>query len=156
MKKLLCLFFLILISSQKLTAQDVIRQKPCDNPLIAAQADSIKGVYVQKGFAVLRESSVTMESEYEVPVILPLAEGSWYEFIFIGDVSSRLFEVRMYDWEEKQVVYQKKTTGDQNANIIDFSYIPQSSEQYMIKPLQINKKKKNDLCGYVILMKRVK
>lgn len=153
---LFSVLLLILLTSNNLAAQDVIRQKPCNNPAIIMQADSIKDIYAKKGFAVVREASVSMESEYEVPVIVPLAEGSWYQFVFIGDISSKLYEVRMYDWSEKQVVYQRKMWGDQEGNIIDFSYIPTASEQYMIKPLQVNKKKKDNLCGYVILMKRVK
>jgi hypothetical protein len=155
-QKLFAVLLIITCSFNKLFSQDVIRQKPCNNPIISAQADSIKDLYAKQGFAVVRESSVSMESEYEVPVILPLAEGSWYQFVFIGDISSKLYEVRMYDWSEKQVVYQKKNWGDQDANIINFSYIPPSSEHYMIKPLQVNKKKKEELCGYVILMKRMK
>ena len=57
---------------------------------------------------LLKEASVTMQSEYELPVIVPLTQGSWYQFIFVGDYTSKLYEVRMYDWDEKMVVYQKK------------------------------------------------
>lgn len=94
-----------------------------------------------------------MESEYEMPVIVPLTEGSWYQFVFIGDMSSKLYEVRMFDWNEKQVVYQKKYWGDVDGNVISYSYIPQFSEYHMIKPVQVNNKKK-ELCGYVMLLKK--
>jgi hypothetical protein len=46
--------------------------------------------------------------------------------------------------------------GDVDGNIISFSYIAPFSEYHMIKPVQVNKKKKKDLCGYVMLLKRVK
>jgi hypothetical protein len=91
-----------------------------------------------------------------MPVVVPLQQGSWYQFVFIGDVSSRLYEVRMYDWDEKQVVYEKKMWGDVDGNIIAFSYIPKFSEFHMFKPVQQNKKKKKDLCGYVMLLKKVR
>ncbi len=96
-----------------------------------------------------------MESEYEMPVVVPLTQGSWYHFVFIGDITSKLYEVRMFDWDEKQVVYLKKQWGDVDGNVIDYSYIPKQSEYHMIKPVQVNKKKKK-LCGYVILLKKTK
>ncbi len=99
-------------------AQKVIRQSPCLSPAILMQADSIKQFLSKQGFTVVKEASMQMVSEYEMPVIVPLTEGSWYQFVFIGDAGSRLYEVRMYDWNEKQVVYQKKYWGDVDGNII--------------------------------------
>jgi hypothetical protein len=137
-------------------SQDVIRQQVCNSPEIKHQADSLKQLYAKDGFVVLKEASITMESEYEMPVIVPLQEGSWYQFVFIGEPTSRLYEVRMYDWSEKQVIYQKKMWGDVDGNIITYSYIPRNSEYHMMKPVQVNKKKKKELCGYVILLKKSK
>ena len=90
-----------------------------------------------------------------MPVIVPLNQGSFYQFVFIGDITSKLYEVRMYDWEERQVAYEKKQWGDVDGNVISYSYIPQFSEYHMMKPVQVNKKKKN-VCGYVMLLKKVK
>jgi len=149
------IFFFLFFSSTQVNAQDVIRQQACQSPSIAHQADSIKQELAKQGFIVVKEASMEMESEYEMPVIVPLAEGSWYQFVFIGDITSKLYEVRMYDWNEKQVVYQKKMWGDVDGNVISYSYIPRFSEYHMIKPVQVNKKKKG-LCGYVMLLKKVK
>ena len=157
MKPFFLFFFLFAVwASGPLRAQDVIRLQECNNPAIKQQADSLKRIYLNDGFQVVREASITMESEYEMPVVVPLQQGSWYQFVFIGDLTSRLYEVRMFDWEEKQVVYQKKMWGDVDGNIIAFSYIPKFSEFHMFKPVQQNKKKKKDLCGYVMLLKKVK
>jgi len=145
----------LLLTGTQSSAQNVIRQASCADSSILYQADSIKQELFKQGFIVVKEASMTMESEYEMPVIVPLTEGSWYQFVFIGDVSSKLYEVRMYDWDEKQVAYQKKQWGDVDGNVISYSYIPKISEYHMIKPVQVNKKKKN-LCGYVILLKKVK
>lgn len=136
-------------------AQD-IRQQPCSNESIIRQADSIKNELSKQGFEIVKEASMTMESDYEMPVIVPLTQGSWYQFVFIGDISSKLYEVRMFDWNERQVVYQKKMWGDVDGNVISYSYIPQFSEYHMIKPVQVNKKKKKDLCGYVMLLRKTK
>ena len=156
MKKHLLFWLLSLFAISPIFSQGVIRVQECNNPDIRRQADSLKQIYARDGFQVIKETSIAMESEYEMPVVVPLQEGSWYQFVFIGDYTSRLYEVRMYDWEEREVVYQKKLWGDVDGNIIAFSYIPKSSEFHMFKPVQQNKKKKKDLCGYVMLLKKVK
>ena len=136
------------------SSQEVIRIKECNNEGIKLQVDSLKQLYSKDGFVVLKEASITMESEYEMPVIVPLQQNTWYQFVFIGEPSSRLYEVRMFDWNEKQVVYQKKMWGDVDGNIISYSYQPRFSEFHMMKPVQVNKKQKRNLCGYVMLFKK--
>ena len=134
-------------------SQEVIKQQSCDGNPYQATVDSLKQYFSAQGFTVLREASMTMESEYEMPIVLPMTQGTWYQFVFIGDPSSRLYEVRMYDWSERQVVYKKNLWGDVDGNIISYAYIPKGSEYHMIKPVQVNKHKKK-LCGYVLLLKR--
>ena len=134
---------------------NVIKAQAC-NELIARQVDSLKKLYSDDGFMLLKEASITMESEYEMPVIVPLTQGSLYQFVFIGDYSSRLYEVRMFDWNEKQVVFKQKKWGDIDGNIISYEYQPQFSEFHMMKPVQVNKQKKKNLCGYVMMFKKVK
>jgi hypothetical protein len=146
---------MMLLSHQILRAQEVIRPEACDSNPYQIQIDSLKSLFNSKGFIVLREASISMQSEYEMPIVVPMSQGAMYEFVFIGDPSSRLYEVRMYDWNEKQVIYKKNMWGDVDGNIISYSYIPQFTENHMIKPVQVNKTKKK-LCGYVILLKKVK
>ena len=143
------------IFSSPLSAQEMIKQESCDIKSYLTEIDSLKSFFSSKGFIVLKEASMAMESAYEMPIIVPMTQGALYEFIFIGDPSSRLYEVRMYDWDEKQVVYKKNNWGDLDGNIISYTYIPQFSEYHMIKPVQVNKSKKK-LCGYVMLLKKVK
>lgn len=154
MKKLI--FFSILIFSlcSISWSQDVIRVQSCNDPFISKQVDSLKTQYASEGFVLLKEASIAMESEFEMPVVVPLTQGSWYQFVFIGEYSSKLYEVRMYDWNERQVVFQQKRWGDVDGNIISYSYIPKFSEFHMMKPVQVNKKKKKNLCGYVMLFKK--
>ncbi len=155
-KRILTTLLISSLFGSTATAQDVIRQAPCSNELITHQVDSIKNEFSEKGFVVVKEASITMESEYEIPVVVPLTAGTWYQFVFIGEITSKLYEVRMFDWNERQVVYQKKMWGDVDGSVISFSYIPPFSEYHMIKPVQVNKKKKKGLCGYVMLLKKVK
>lgn len=154
MMKTTILSIMLFLLGHTLNAQEVIRVQQCNNSFIQHQVDSLKELYAKDGYVVLKEASITMESEYEMPVIVPLQQRNLYQFVFIGEPTSRLYEVRMFDWNEKQVVYQKKMWGDVDGNIISYAYIPQFSEYHMMKPVQINKQKKKNLCGYVMLLKR--
>ncbi|MBK6937729.1 MAG: hypothetical protein IPH18_13220 [Chitinophagaceae bacterium] len=135
-------------------SQETIRMQSCSNDFISHQVDSLKNRYGSDGYVLLKEASINMESEYEMPVIVPLNEGSWYQFVFIGDYSSRLYEVRMYDWKERMVVFRQNRWGDVDGNVISYTYVPKFSEFHMMKPVQINKQKKKNLCGYVMLFRR--
>ena len=160
MKKHIALLTTLITLIQVVTAQDIIRQRPCDISTIKSQVDSIKVEFKKTGYTLMREASIAMESEYEMPVIVPLNDGSWYHIVFIGDKTSKLLELRMFDWQEKQVIYQKSKNDNivdgngNNSNILDYIYAPKFSEYHMIKPVQINKKQKKDLTGYIMLFKR--
>jgi hypothetical protein len=157
MKKSLLLLGAFAFFSQAGFAQkdkDIIRLQSCSNTSISLQVDSLKELYGKQGYLLLKEASINMESEYEMPVIVPLSQGSWYQFVFIGDYSSKLYEVRMYDWQERQVIFRQKRWGDVDGNVIVYSYVPEMSEFHMMKPVQVNKQKKKNICGYVMLFKR--
>ena len=153
---ILLLFVLPCFTAKAQKGDDVIRQVSCFDATLKSQADSLKLLLYKQGFVVVREATMTMESEYEMPIIVPLNEGSWYHVAFIGDMSSKLYEVRMYDQDDKQVVYQKHFGDGMESNVINYSYIPKFSEYHMIKPVQVSKKKKKNLCGYFIIFKKVK
>lgn len=153
------IFIFLLVFGFSVKAQrgdDVIHQVSCFDASLKAQADSLKQVLAQQGFIVVREATMTMESEYEMPIVVPLAEGTWYHIAFIGEVQSRLCELRMFDNDDKQLVYKKQYGEGMESNIISYSYIPKFSEYHMIKPVQINKKKKKGICGYFIIFKKIK
>ncbi len=147
---LLLLLFLIAFTYKSL-CQDIIAQKPCENEFISHQADSIKIFFSKNGYDVAKETSITMESSYEMPIIVSLRKNTAYQFVFIGDVSSTLYEVTVYDWEEDQIFHEKKLAKDAEGNITNARIIPSKSEFHMIKVLQVNKKRKKDLCGYVAI-----
>ena len=151
--------FFLLITAFNLPAfgqnQNLIRQVSCFDTTLKLQADSLKNILFRQGFVVVKEATMGMESEYEMPVIVPLKEGTWYHVAFIGDMTSKLYEVRMYDFDERQVVYQKHFGHGMESNIISYSYIPKFSEYHMIKPVQVNKVKKKNICGYIILFKKI-
>lgn len=156
MKNRIPFIIILLIYTHTVVAQQVIRQETCTAAELDHAADSIRLKLEADGFIQVKFSTMKMESGYEMPVIVPLTEGSWYHIVFIGTPSSRLYELRMYDWQEVQVVYEKQLATDEKGNIISFSYIPKASEYHMIKPVQLNKKIKKGLCGYMMLFRKVK
>ncbi len=155
MKKIIISFILcFVIISSTFSQAKVQTMGHFDNPDIIRQADSLKAEFTKQNFVLAKESTMNMESEYEVPIVVPLKEGTWYRIIFIGDYTSKLYEVRMYDGNEKKVVYQKKMWGDVDGNIINYDYIPRFTEYHMIKPVQVNKKKKQ-VGGYFMIFKKL-
>ena len=147
---------MLFVTSASFSQSNVIRVKSCDDGLITRQVDSLKNLYSTDGYVLMKEASISMESEYEMPVVVPLNQGSLYQFVFIGEYSSRLYEVRMFDWNEKQVFYKQNKWGEIDGNIISYAYQPRFSEFHMMKPVQVNKQKKKNLCGYVMMFKKVK
>lgn len=148
------IFLLLIYSSGNAFAQDVIKQRPCESAEIRLQADSIKAEFAKNGFIVAKENSITMESAFEMPVIVPLTRGTWYQVVFIGEKSSKLHELRIFASDDRKIASELNRGKDLNGHIISYPFIPQSSEYYMIKLLQINKQLK-EMCGYVMLLKKV-
>ena len=153
MKKATSLFLFCVLISTTLFSQGVIRLQPCNNMFIEKQADSIKQLVTKEGFILLKESSITMETEYEMPIVVPLQRGSLYHFVFIGEPGAKLYEVRMFDWGENQVLQDNKTAKE--GNIVAFSHVPEATELHSFRVLQSNEQKKKGLCGYVMLFKKI-
>lgn len=85
------LLFSFSAKSQK--PSDIIHEVSRFDSTLKTQADSLKMVLYQQGFVVVREATMMMENEYEMPVLVPLNEGISYQIAFIGDMSSKLYEV---------------------------------------------------------------
>ena len=82
-KPILFLATLALLSTTAFSQKnEVIRLQSCSNDMISKQVDSLKGLYGDQGYVLLKEASISMESEFEMPVIVPLTQGSWYQFVF--------------------------------------------------------------------------
>ena len=117
--------------------------------------DSIKKLYSDGGFILVKEASVYMPNNYETTIFLPLREGTWYKFIFVGDKTSKTLQQRLYDFSEKKVIIlNQKPNIDDEGNVVQFDYIPKFTEFHSLKSLQINKRKKN-IGGYFLLFKKV-
>lgn len=147
------LYLIILMLPFQLVAQSITKD-PCSIGSILQQADSIKEHYSKEGFTVLREASISMDSEYELPILMPMKQGEPYEIVFIGDARSNICEVKMYDYKEEQVVYQRKKEGEPDQHIIQYGYRPKTSEYHLIKPVQVNDQQKKNLCGYIIFLRK--
>ena len=98
MKKYYLVFLTLMLSILSANSQsNVIKLQSCNDQLISHQVDSLKKFYSDEGFVLLKEASITMESEFEMPVIVPLTQGSLYQFVFIGDAwRGHAFVCRVY------------------------------------------------------------
>jgi hypothetical protein len=117
------------------------------------QADSISSRFIANGYTLVQETPVTMKSETELPVIVNMKQGDWYQVVFIGDKRSKTSEVRMYDYDENQVAY-KKNLVDKDGNVITYSYVPRDSEYHLIRPVQYTDNHKRILNGWFMLLQK--
>jgi hypothetical protein len=122
--------------------------------ILHTQADSLKKIFAADGFLILREATIAMISQYEKPVVVSFKAGTLYRVCFIGDQTSRIYELRMYDWEERKMVHLRQKPKDEHGNLIIYDYVPHFTELHMIKPIQINRKSKN-IKGYMMLFKKI-
>jgi hypothetical protein len=116
------------------------------------QIDSLKNLYRKSGFALVKESMLDMYNNYESAIIMPLKEGTWYRAVFIGSKSSKVYQVRLFDYEDKKVITANQKPKDEEGNIVSFDYIPKFTEFHAMRILQINKVFKKPF-GYILLFK---
>lgn len=145
------LLVFVFFSINHLKAQEVIRQAPCFDAMMKKQADSLIASMALQGFKMVKEAAMPMENRFEMPVLLPVTAGTSYRVAFIGDVKATLYEVRMYDDAEQELVYKKQ--GIEN-NIISYSFIPNSTEYHLIKPVQAGKRRIKKFCSFILIFRK--
>ncbi len=152
MKKLITLAAITLASLVAFTtvAQPLVKKMALDNNYILTQADSVKNAFEKDGFILSKSSSMIMESNNELPVILSLTAGTNYRIVFIGENTSSISEMKLMDWNDKQVAY-KKNNGENN--VIAYDYKTDVTGYHMIKPVQTNSNS-NQLSGYFMIFKK--
>ena len=150
-RNIFVLLVFVFFSINHLKAQEVIRQAPCFDATMKRQADSLITSMSLQGFKMVKEAAMPMENRFEMPVLLPVTAGTSYRVAFIGDVKARLYEVRMYDDAEQELVYKKQ--GIEN-NIISYSFIPNSTEYHLIKPVQAGKRRIKKFCSFILIFRK--
>jgi hypothetical protein len=118
------------------------------------QVDSLRKLFTGNGFTMVQEARVAMTSEYELPVIVPLKEGNLYQVVFIGDTRSNTYEVRVFDYNEKEIAYRKSAAEEADQNIVTYAFQAKMSEYHMIRPMQVNYMRDKNLCGYFMLLRK--
>jgi hypothetical protein len=152
MKKLFTLaaFTVASLLALNTVAQPLVKNIAADNAYILTQADSVKSAFEKDGFVLSKSSAMRMESNNELPVILSLTAGINYRIVFIAENSSSSCEMKLMDWNDKQVAFKKKNGEN---NIIAYDYTSNATEYHMIKPMQTNNNN-NQLGGYFMIFKK--
>jgi hypothetical protein len=152
--RLTAVLLLLLTTYASSTFSQRPEQPACVRVSYQFQVDSLKQSLASQGFILLKEASITMESEFEMPVAIQLEEGSRYHFIFLGDPASLEYQVTMFDWKERMVFCKKYQRETADGNIIDCSFEPAASKYHVFRPLQVSSEKPKGLCGYVLMFKK--
>src|SRR5688500_9460947 len=91
---------LLLTTYASYTFSQEVQKPPCVRAAYQLQVDSLKQSLASRGYCLMKEASITMESAYEMPVIMQLEQGNMYHFVFIGDPASMEYQVTMFDWKK--------------------------------------------------------
>jgi hypothetical protein len=155
MRYFILLFSFIIVSAtqQNIYAQLKIATGSCKDSILLFQADSIRQGLSELGFKFAAEWFISMESQYEQPIYLPLQKGLFYHIVFIGEQSSRRRELSFYDGENRKLLGDVK--GIREDNVIRFGHVPQTTEYFTATLLQVNSKKK-DICGHLMIFKKIR
>lgn len=122
----------------------------CIDKDIRAQAEQIKHDFRTQGLEVFKDAMLSMTPKEPYPVAVPLEQGKMYQLIFIGskDASKIYFEL----FNEKDHKLVEKTLDDpEHSNFIVYSFIPQTSDIYLIVITQ-KIKGRRETCGSFTIM----
>ena len=152
--KLTAALILLLTTYASTTFSQDIQKPPCVRPAYQVQVDSLKQSLASRGYCLMKEASITMESTYEMSVVMQLEQGNMYHFVFIGDPASMEYQVTMFDWKERMVFCKKSQRQAADGNIMYCSFEPEASKQHIFRPLQVTTAESKTLYGYVLMFRK--
>jgi len=115
--------------------------------------DSLKKINTEDGFKLVKEAPLSMLSDIEIAVLLPLVKDKSYRFVFIGDDNAMSNEIRLYDHSNRQVLFQKNHWQEHTLHITQCNLRSRESDYHLLKPIQISQWKKK-LNAYLLLMEK--
>ena len=119
----------------------------------ASFLDSLKKDNADQGFRLVKEAPISMISDVEMAVLLPLEKDKWYRFIFIGDDLAQGNEIRLYDHSNRQVYFQKNSWEETGLHFSQCNLRARESDYHLLKPTQISQWKKK-LHAYLLLLEK--
>jgi len=120
---------------------------------LASFLDSLKKYNADQGYKLVKEAPLSMLSDVEMAVLLPLEKDKWYRFIFIGDNLAEGNEIRLYDHSNRQVLFQKNHWEENGLHITQCNLRARESDYHLMKPTQISQWKKK-LHAYLLLLEK--
>lgn len=124
------------------------------NKPLSVILDSLKKSYAEQGFKIIKEAPLSMLSDIEIAVLLPLNKDKWYRFVFIGDRYAQGNELRLYDHSNRQVAFLKSHWDDSTIHMTQCNFRARESDYHLLKPTQISQWKKK-LKAYLVLMEKI-
>lgn len=115
--------------------------------------DSLKKNNAEQGYRLVKEAPISMLSDIEMAVLVPLEKDKWYRFIFIGDDLAQGNEIRLYDHSNRQVYFQKNSWEENELHLTQCNLRARESDYHLLKPTQISQWKKK-LHAYLLLLEK--
>lgn len=123
----------------------------CIDKNLRLQADEIKQHYVQQGFTVYRDAMVGMQSMSPFPIVVQMSKGQLYQIIFVANQNASKQSIDIYNGRDQKIDEKKATRNREQPNYIQFTFIPEQTDNYLFVLMQ--KWKAKDICGSFTILK---
>jgi hypothetical protein len=147
--KCVLLIFLVFAMQFVVLAQSA---ESVHNQIFRTKINELYAKYKTEGFVTFKRGDIKMERNMEMPVHLTLTEGSWYEFIVVGDPEASKFEMKLGMAGIGDIITDKFRNNRTGEFWTTFSFICPRSGSYLMTFFQRGHTKK--LLGHVAVMQR--
>lgn len=122
---------------------------------IAAFKSKVSELYTKyklDGFVTYKGGDIPMENRTEFPIFVDLEEGSWYQFVVVGDPNATKFEMKLGLEGVGDFITDKFKPDNTNEYWTQFSFICPRSGRYLLTFYQRGAGK--EMLGHVGILQR--
>lgn len=154
MSKHIIVLFSLLILACNAYSQQRQPNVGCIDKAIKIQAQDLHLSFAKQGMTIYRDAMISMNDREPFPVAVQLEKGHLYQLILIGSKGAGKIKMEIFDGKDKKIGDKTASLDktDQNSNCIIYSFVPSTTDLYLIVLSQ--KAKGKELCGSFSIMEK--
>lgn len=151
LSKFTTIFFSLLLVSVVTFGQNNTKETP-EVKAFKSKVSELYTKYKLDGFVTYKGGDLPMENKTEFPIYVELKEGSWYEFVVVGDPNAIKFEMKLGMEGIGDFITDKFKVDNTNEYWTNFSFICPRSGKYLLTFYQRGSSK--NMLGHVGILER--
>lgn len=148
-------WYLLLLLAQCMgfaaAAQTTAASLGCKDATILTQASELQNNLVNQGFEVLNNAMLSMDSRTELPIVVRMKQGEFYQVVFVGNTRSNRINLDLFHQKRKLVLHKEQRPMKQTSNAISFSFSPEETDDYTFTLSQVIKS--GSTCGSFTILR---